>query len=80
MEPFWVEYPARNVSDLTYFNHQGEEFIHVQHGELEVRIGDKTFALKQGDSLYFDANLPHAIRSLDGEKTAAIVTIFTPDE
>jgi transcriptional regulator with XRE-family HTH domain len=80
MEPFWVEYPPHTVSDMTYYNHPGEEFIYVQNGELEVRIGERTISMKPGDSLYFDASLPHATRSLNGEKTTALVVIYAPEE
>jgi transcriptional regulator with XRE-family HTH domain len=80
MEPFWVEFPPRNVSDMTYFNHPGEEFIYIQNGELEVRIGERTIRMQPGDSLYFDANLPHATRSLNTEKTTALVVIYAPEE
>ncbi len=80
MEPFWVEFPTRDVVDMTYSIHEGEEFIYVQNGELEMRIGERTISMQAGDSLYFDSSLPHAARSLNGEKTTALVIIYTPEE
>ncbi len=80
LEPFWVNFPQRDAADMTYSNHEGEEFIYVQHGELEMRVGERTFRMQTGDSLYFDSSLPHAARSLNGEKAAALVVLYAPEE
>ena len=41
------------------FQHDGLEFLYVLEGEVEYRHGDRSYHLKPGDSLYFDANAPH---------------------
>jgi transcriptional regulator with XRE-family HTH domain len=79
MEPFWVEFQPRDIGDLEFFNHDGEEFIYVQTGHLEFRSGNQTFNLQPGDSLYFDATLPHAARSLSAEPTQAVVVIYSTE-
>ena len=35
------------------------EFIYMLEGEVTYRHGAETFVLRQGDSLYFDADAPH---------------------
>ena len=40
-----------------------ERFIYVTKGALEVRLGKVSKTLKQGESLYFDASLPHSFRN-----------------
>ncbi len=37
----------------------GYEFKFLLHGHCEYHIGDEVVALEEGDSLYFDASLPH---------------------
>ncbi len=37
----------------------GHEFKYIIEGELEYQIGDVTYYLKAGDSLYFNARTPH---------------------
>lgn len=54
--------------------HQGEEGGIVLHGEIEVTIGDETYLLKQGDSIYFDSTKPHAFRNPGTEPAIAIWT------
>lgn len=41
------------------FQHDGQEFIYMLAGEVEYRHGDRTFHMKPGDSLFFDADAPH---------------------
>ncbi len=41
------------------FQHDGMEFIYMLEGEFDYRHADKTYNLKPGDSLFFDADAPH---------------------
>ena len=55
--------------------HDGVEFIYALSGTLEIQIGGADYALAAGDSMYFDASIPHAY-SRRGARTcnAIIVT------
>src|SRR5690606_8234242 len=46
------------------FYHAGVEFIYVREGELEFRHGNRTYHMKPGDSLFFDAVTLHGPVSL----------------
>ena len=41
------------------FQHGGIETIYMLQGEVDYRHGDNVYALKPGDTLFFDANAPH---------------------
>jgi len=41
------------------FQHAGLEFIYMLQGEVSYRHSDKTYRLRPGDSLFFDADAPH---------------------
>ena len=41
------------------FQHGGIETIYMLEGEVDFRHGDTVYALKPGDTLFFDANAPH---------------------
>jgi transcriptional regulator with XRE-family HTH domain len=78
MEPFMVEIEPRSDEDLPFYNHRGEEFLFVLEGEVEFRGGDKVIALGPGDSLYFDSDIPHALRGLRDRPGRALVVIYAP--
>ena len=79
MEPFHVTFEVKNKEDLIFFNHKGEEFIYVLEGQLEFSYEDETYALGPGDSLYFDASLPHAFRAV-GKKAATAIDVIYASE
>ena len=46
------------------FQHQGIEFIYLLEGEVVYRHANKTYHLRQGDSLFFDSDAPHGPEEL----------------
>lgn len=47
--------------------HSGQELNYVLKGKLRLMHGDKEYYLRAGDSVYFDASLPHAQIPMDGD-------------
>jgi quercetin dioxygenase-like cupin family protein len=56
---FWVTAPPGSESGAVPFSHEGEDGVLVLKGELEVEIAAVWHSLKAGDSIYFNAGLPH---------------------
>ncbi len=79
MEPFLVEIEPRDEKNTPIYHHSGEEFLFVLEGELEFRGDDRVIVLKRGDSLYFDSQIPHALRGLSGKKVRVLAVIFSPE-
>ncbi|MCZ7647745.1 MAG: XRE family transcriptional regulator [Planctomycetota bacterium] len=78
MEPFLITVRPEDVDREKSFQHPGEEFIFVTEGSCEYRVGDEVFTLRQGDSLYFDANRPHAPWPKDGPVTFLAIFCAPP--
>lgn len=76
MEPFLITVPPKEPSEMTQVAHSGQEFIHVQEGRLELRLGEEVLELAPGDSLYFDSQTPHALRGLDGKSAVFLDVIL----
>lgn len=59
--------------------HPGEEFIFVLSGSVEVHTEEyEMVVLDEGDAMYFDASMPHAILNA-GRKEAEIIFLNTPN-
>lgn len=57
-EPYMITLTEK--SDVfPLFQHGGIEFIYMLEGEVSYRHGENTYELKPGDSLFFDADVPH---------------------
>lgn len=61
------------------FQHQGQEFVYMLAGTMAFAVGDETYTLRKGDSLYFDANLPHATQVI-GKVAARFICLFIDDQ
>ena len=59
--------------------HSGEEFIYILCGECKLRFGKESIDLKEGDSVYFDAQIPHACSQQKKGNCRAIVVVSSRD-
>ncbi len=73
-DPFIVTVEP-NDNPLHYNTHEGQEFNLVLEGRLLLSVGGKELVLNEGDSLYFNSNLPHGMKALDG-KTVRFLAII----
>lgn len=48
-------------------SHDGEEFIFVLKGEVEIHIGSRLYHLKEGESIYFESVNEHGVMPLSPE-------------
>ncbi len=81
MHPFLNEITARSLEDAGGLKaHRGEEFLHVLAGTIALHSEFYApLALAAGDSLYFDAGMPHAYLNTGPEPARIlIVTTFGP--
>lgn len=56
-----------------------EKFFYVLEGEIKVKVDKEEFPLKVGETLYFDASLPHHIQN-EKQKTARILAAVSPSK
>ncbi|MFE3192556.1 helix-turn-helix domain-containing protein [Nocardia sp. NPDC059240] len=77
MQPFVVTPSTEPVADHT--EHHGDEFVFVHKGAVEVSIPGNVLTLNEGDSLYFDANTPHRLRSISPQRAEVIIVVHDRD-
>ena len=69
---------ARGASSEGAYKHEGEEFIHVLSGQLEIVLGTEEFhTLNAGDSLYFKSSVHHSWKNSFAGETI-LLWINTP--
>lgn len=76
MEPFFIEIEPNQ--EKTPSSHEGEEFIVVASGEVELLYGKKTFTLKKGDSMYYNSIVPHHVGAAGAGKAEIYAMVFMP--
>ena len=77
MEPFYIELaPTDEKVELS--SHEGEEFIMVVKGKVQLTYGAETYELEAGDSLYYNSIVPHHIGCAGGEKATIHAVVYVP--
>ena len=63
VEPYLITL-TEEADPYPVFQHEGVEFIYMLNGEVSYRHADKSYLLKSGDLLFFDASAPHGPEEL----------------
>lgn len=69
--------PAGWTNEERPFSHRGEECVHLLEGSLQVTLGGESYALDEGDSITYDASVPHWWRNAT-TRDAVIIGSVTP--
>jgi transcriptional regulator with XRE-family HTH domain len=62
-EPFLITLED-STEEFPPFEHPGTEFIYILEGKVEYRVGNDSYVLSSGDSLTFQAEIPHRPETL----------------
>jgi mannose-6-phosphate isomerase-like protein (cupin superfamily) len=76
MEPFIIDVYPSIPEECTFSFHEGEEFIYVLEGQIEVLYGDDQHILGVGDSIYYDSTTPHQVKTADDKKARILAIIY----
>ena len=76
MEPFLITLePAGTEKERS--THDGQEFIFVLQGKMEVRLDNEIHRLSPGDSIYYDSTVPHLVKCFGDEATKILAVLYT---
>jgi transcriptional regulator with XRE-family HTH domain len=76
-DPFLLTYwPQPKGAPLPHFKFDGEEFIFVIEGELEMVYDKERYRLNPGDCIFLHGNVPHGGRALGKKKAVALLISF----
>lgn len=78
LKAFKIVVEAEKKHDGVGFRHDGEEFVYVLEGDMEVRVGENVNRLKSGDSLHFNSGVKHDLRNVGKTDAQLIVVVYAP--
>ena len=58
------------------YQHEGEEFVYVLSGKIELTVGDHVNVLNVGESLHFNSGIRHQLKNVGKEKAELLVVIY----
>jgi len=75
MEPFLVTLEPSDEEERS--THDGQEFIYVLEGTMEVRLAKETHLLEPGDTIYYDSSVPHLVKCYGKDRTKILAVLYT---
>ena len=76
MEPFFIEVLPQPAGRVKVSVHEGEEFIAVISGQIELQYGAETCILSPGDSAYYSSDVPHRLVALNDVKAEIYAILY----
>ena len=77
LRAFMVTIEPMHAHKPVAYKHEGEEFIFVMAGDLELTLGARTRQLKAGESIHFNSDIPHKLKSMSNEPTKCLVVLYS---
>ena len=78
MEPFVIDINPEETPEYQLSAHEGEEFIYVMQGEVEIVYGKETYTLKEGDSIFYDSIVKHHVHGAPGKSAKILAVVYIP--
>jgi len=60
------------------YQHEGEEFVYVLQGSVEITVGEHVNILEEGDSLHFNSGIRHRMRNTSNTRADMLVVVYGP--
>jgi len=79
-EPLIVTLAPKADSGKTPIVHTGQEFVYCLEGRIAYSVDNETYLLEPGDSLLFEAYLPHHWKNLDNTLSRTLLVLCPMDE
>ncbi len=78
IKAFLVTIDPMKEHKMVEYSHEGEEFIYVLKGKIEVLLGESSNVLGKEQTIHFNSGVVHRLRNLGKEVAKLIVVIYTP--
>jgi quercetin dioxygenase-like cupin family protein len=77
MEPLLITFDP-GASDARPITHDGQEFVYVLEGKVELLHDGERRTLGPGDSVYLDSSRPHLFRCVGDRPSRAVGVVWSP--
>ncbi len=78
MEPFIIDIQPSEEKSFKLSAHEGEEFIYVLEGEVEIAYGKEHYLLNEGDSIFYDSIVEHHVHGAVGKAAKILAVVYIP--
>jgi len=78
IKAFRISIEAMQEHKGVSYQHEGEEFVYVLSGRIEVTVGEHVNRLKEGESLHFNSGIRHKLKNMGKKDAELLVVVYVP--
>jgi transcriptional regulator with XRE-family HTH domain len=78
LKAFRINIDAKKEHKGVGYQHEGEEFVYVLCGRVEITVGDHINKLGPADALHFNSGIRHHMRNVGEEDAELLVVLYNP--
>jgi transcriptional regulator with XRE-family HTH domain len=78
LKAFRIQIKAMQDHKGVGYRHEGEEFVYMLKGTVEVTVGEHVNRLEPGQSLHFNSGIQHHMRNISKEDAELVVVVYNP--
>jgi quercetin dioxygenase-like cupin family protein len=78
LKAFKVTVDPKKDHEGVGYQHEGEEFVYVLKGRMEITVGEHVNLLDEGDSLHFNSGIRHRMRNISNQTAEMLVVVYGP--
>ena len=78
MEPLLIEVRPNGEKLDMKSEHEGEEFLYVLEGTVELHYGPDVHRLEVGNSIYYDSLVPHSLQNASDKVSKVLAVTYIP--
>ena len=75
---YQVTLEPKKEHEMVEYKHEGEEFVYVVEGRVEIQVGKEKNVVKKGQSLHFNSGITHNLKNLSSKQSTLLVVVYTP--
>ncbi|MFH0822492.1 MAG: XRE family transcriptional regulator [Pseudomonadota bacterium] len=75
---YLVTMDPKKEHEAVEYKHEGEEFVYVLEGKVEIKVGEEVTVVKKDASFHFNSSLPHRLKNLTAKQAKLLVVVYTP--
>jgi len=75
-EPFLVTVEPNKDGKVIPYSHDGQEFNYILSGKMDFHLGDIVYELNEGDCVYYDSSIPHAMKAAGGQQLQFLAIVM----
>ena len=78
MEPFIIDINPNGDTNYQLSAHEGEEFIYVMEGQVELDYGKEKYTLNPGDIIFYGSSVKRHLHGAAGKQAKILAVVYIP--